>query len=68
MVSTNFTKGNGTRAVTMELLDYSFKKSRFGSSIGGQLLASVLASSVVCWVCVAAILKKPSVLRNKWNV
>ena len=48
----------------MELLDYSCSKSRFGSSIGGQLLARVLASSAVFWVGVAAILKKRSVLRT----
>ena len=44
LVTTDLTKGNGTGAVTMGLLDTSGGGSRLASGLGGQLLAGSLSS------------------------
>jgi histone H3 len=44
LVSTDFSKSNGTRSVTMRLLDSTCCRSRFASCLGGELLSGSLSS------------------------
>ena len=45
LVASDFTKGNGSRSVSVRLLDTSGGRGRLASSLGGQLLAGSFASS-----------------------
>ena len=44
LVTSDFSKSNGTRSVSVRLLDASSCRGRFASGLGGQLLAGSLSS------------------------
>jgi hypothetical protein len=51
LVTTNLTESDGTRAVTMGLLDTTSGGGRLAGGLGSELLARSLASGAVC-LCV----------------
>jgi hypothetical protein len=50
LVATDLTESDGTRLITVRLLDTTGRRGGLASSLGGELLAGGLATSGLAWV------------------